>query len=1691
MTLACGLTTCVAFAATTDIVALFLGIIVTAIAKMLLNAADIIVTPLLAITSMTTQEIEAYIPGLNNSDPNGVGNFFSSAISIIAYTIAGVLLCCHIISYLIALANDERLESIPKLIWNGMFGIVLTIAGKNLLSLLFNEIIAPLSEALVDGMQSAGGMSFTFEGKANDIISLGDGISAFDILQLGTLLVVLIMLLLIWWNLVKLVLECAQRYIICVVTINLSPLAFATATTEQTKTTAMNWLKMFWSQCALLVLNIWVVGIARTALNNGMIGGSSTELVTWALITYAFLKVAQQLDDMMANAGLKVTSMSGLDPFSEAQGVMRNLTGIGAAVNTALGYGKGALDTLRSDKASGDGKNPTLTEADLNRAEADFDKTDAQRKTGLDKGSINTASYNDDAHKKAMENVLKTEGALKEGEQVEGVKIGEDGALNATAVRRDERGRITSSREIKATNTGDGLGLTPAETPTSSLRVGNGGKSAIVANEKGTFKLESQGKNEEGENVWKATQLTDANGNKISDVAPKTDATQTFAVDADWDDDPQHKKDGYAASAAAFFTDNQETNESMMDELAQRTADAADIKKQQDEAEQKDIADKIGMTDEDRVANMMGSDSSVDYNSDNAKKAMEDYIMENKDQNPGLAPFAEALEKGGHITSMSMADGSTPAVPQGALQFEITRPKAPGDKNPDITAGAISNPATATPTPAETPEASPVQNEQPEGMPATKQDVQGEEGAGTGQSTVQSADAPAADKKTDEEPAPVDVETPLESTSVPETPNGTPTGETLDNSAVAGDESPIEAAAKPDAEQEVPGTVGVEQSIETPAPIDATQPLDGDTTPKVEDNPEANPFDAAGVNPVADATGTASNEPQDANIPTTEQVAGKVQPKPDTQGEVSQVPTAGVHAETAAEQNEITPEAIQGQATAPIASEESQPTASVSAKQPDSTTSGSPDAIQTQNPATTTATPATMDSAPTSDAHANGVTASNAQKPAGTISSPAGDGTVQQAQGAAPVAATTVQATPTATTQSVPVSSQPQAEAETLPGPTTTVTPYTATQGSAQNVPDNSTNVGRTSAPTVSAVGAETSSADATAHGANATTQTVEGQNPQASVPDTSTTATPTMQSAENSVVGSTTPATSETPANAGSASDVGAANAAPAVQTVSEAHEPDTDGEANAMPASDGMPYMSGEGAAPTAVDTAIETTGQTAQAVVDATAPTDSNAAVTIETAPTNSDTGNVTESSDVANDTPMVSDESDTTYTDGESSVQNLDDATVQSVTEKSEASIATETHEPDGSALTSETFGNSSDTTDTVADTVGDTTSVGSDYEPTDTGVANSVGSEGVSDDGMAATSPANDSNVAAPSSDSGNDACDEPDSAYTPHGSSDSDDGDSETAHDIDGEVGKHSVDASNGDDADDVDTGTYEAEDSPIADGAGFYGEGTGNSFKEDETKTAANDSMSSAAEPEAQSIPADIPGTASGAVVETTTVPDAKQTGDAALGQAQADTTVQQSDEQAEEVSIPSVPQGIVLSNTSVNKLSDTNGTIRSASAGVFQLTREGLDEDTGKTVWRATLKQDAEGNPVTDYSANTFTFERTAKWNAQTRSYQPEGFDSVAKEVREAVDFRDISQSANQSRGSRRSDKPQNPPEHERFKRERNPRAYTDDARLTEGRRTTSTSRGGKHRAQRKSDTAKRRDNPLKNMDGFKTKR
>lgn len=331
----CLMSVCIAFAGTVDIATNFFGLVVTVIAKGLLNAADIVLEPLLEITTMSTADVSRFVPGFDSG--NNIGNFFIQAINIIAYMIAGVLICCHIISYLINIAHGEKVESIPKLIWNAVFGIVMVICGKTFLTMIFNEIVAPLSSALTEGVSDAGG-TFSFSGVGSDMTGLGEITSAFDLNSLATLIVVLALMLIIWWNLIKLVLECAERYIICIFTINLSPLAFATMASENTKDTARSWLQMFWSQCVLLILNIWVVGIARTALNNGIFGASNTEMVKWGLITYAFLKIAQRLDDMMQIAGLKITRTTGLDPISEASGVLRSIGNVFGGVASVAGH---------------------------------------------------------------------------------------------------------------------------------------------------------------------------------------------------------------------------------------------------------------------------------------------------------------------------------------------------------------------------------------------------------------------------------------------------------------------------------------------------------------------------------------------------------------------------------------------------------------------------------------------------------------------------------------------------------------------------------------------------------------------------------------------------------------------------------------------------------------------------------------------------------------------------------------------------------------------------------------------------------------------------------------------------------------------------------------------------------------------------------------------------------------------------------------------------------------------------------------------------------------------------------------------------------------------------------------------------------------------------------------------------------
>lgn len=712
--LAFAMTGCIALSAVSDLVSNFLSLVVMVIARIILQFCDLIMNPLLEITQMTTEEVAHYIPGFAMSG-NGIGGYFSQAIMVISTTIAGALIAVRIISYLMETADGARTESVPKLIWNAVFGMVLTLTGSHFLQLMFDEIISPLTTALSEGVTGGGLGKFSFEDSGMKIIGQtesGDAagtivawMGGFSIVEGASLVVSVVFLFLIWWNLIKLVLECAERYIICVFTILLSPLAFATATNERTKDTAVNWMQMFWSQCVLLILNIWVVGIARTALNIGLVGASVESVVKWGLVTYAYLKIAQKLDDMLAKAGFRITSTTGLDPMSEAAGAFRIIAG---AAHDALdlagsvaGHGRAAADAIgnvvggagsnskpiAAGVAAAAGANGAATGAASNLDKygkvsfGDKEKADRfVRGTNAERSDMYKnpgETFNSNSNRQAMANALDelgfdggkvSQGTVEDLAPDNAIK----GAVNGKVTYRDENGKITGVSGFRYSSDESGT----IATKTSDLAISPDGQSAILTTDKGKFRLENTGRTAaNGSQEWTATRMTDGKGRSLGDVIPNTKNSTSFSVPAGQLN--KYGADGAAAIAARSAMESKNLdyltrvtdsalNKHDQEQAATVTRDAkqAEAQKQFDTAKE-NYAGRFQMSNEQRAAEMRNPDSAVDYNSQESLAAMQDTLA---NADPELA---EQFAKGAKVAGIDMAMGRDD-MPDGALTVTVS-----------------------------------------------------------------------------------------------------------------------------------------------------------------------------------------------------------------------------------------------------------------------------------------------------------------------------------------------------------------------------------------------------------------------------------------------------------------------------------------------------------------------------------------------------------------------------------------------------------------------------------------------------------------------------------------------------------------------------------------------------------------------------------------------------------------------------------------------------------------------------------------------------------------------------------------------------------------------------------------------------------------------------------------------------------
>lgn len=1609
----CLMSVCIAFAGTVDIATNFFGLVVTVIAKGLLNAADIVLEPLLEITTMSTADVSRFVPGFDSG--NNIGNFFIQAINIIAYMIAGVLICCHIISYLINIAHGEKVESIPKLIWNAVFGIVMVICGKTFLTMIFNEIVAPLSSALTEGVSDAGG-TFSFSGVGSDMTGLGEITSAFDLNSLATLIVVLALMLIIWWNLIKLVLECAERYIICIFTINLSPLAFATMASENTKDTARSWLQMFWSQCVLLILNIWVVGIARTALNNGLFGASNTEMVKWGLITYAFLKIAQRLDDMMQTAGLKITRTTGLDPISEASGVLRSIGnvfgGVASVAGHVAGVGKNMWDAGKNiGKANG--VEPIKSFADFmnggetsaqdggyvnNASMADKMKADAvlgketmyDRADKMASGALNADSYNTDAYKQVLEDKLRSAGHLDDDAHVESVKIGEDGKLLASAVKRDEKNRVSEKSEFEIGDTQEGLLDVNGAKKYDSMQVAPNGKSVMEEDSAmGKFGLRKVGEDAAGNQIWEAEQSVNMFGDKVKDVTPDANNKVQFTIPASEIAKGRKAGDSDAMTAYKHFNandDNDAFKNSIRDALSAETGSAALNKARENEEEQAAMATRIGMTDKERLADMMNPDSNADYNSPNAFKAMEDHIKENAQYYPAQAAM---LADGGHVTGMHVSDG-TDGNPAGSLIVAIGNDQ--DGKNSQATC-TFTRDEEPVPETAETPAAQ--TNEQP----------------------VKDTDAAAPAPVSEDAPTPVGEEASAPAPQSADETAAAPATETAQAPVPQGMDSKVDAHAPVSEEASAPAPQSVDETATTPAAETAQAPVPQDMDSKV-DAPapigeEAVTHAPQDVGDKADAPVPAS---ENASAPATQSADGKVA-EPTSAGGAT--PASGVTAPAPAPAQNPTTNTVNApvQGAAPVSggtvpgtanppktanvpgmaannmpastAPETEATPAVNAPAPGSTTgANAPTSVPGTTPAPSTAsgqssTVPGSGTAPTTVRPAAGAGSVSAQAPSASIpTAPVSGGSAGVAV-AAGVAAGAVAGT--ATGQAHPVSA-PASTTVSAPGSV----PTTPTESGAASAPASP-------APTTPThVSAPESGSGTTNGGATAPVVNHEASAPTAPIPATAPASTQESGETASAPSTATTPATQITPETASAPSESDSSSAGGHATTPNEGtthSESSGTGSVSNVPGAGGTDTLGRSDSAPTSTNgqesgsapaqgsggTMSPATADTASAVPES-APAESATTTNVATPAPVSDTGSSEPSGDSGSSFGNgAGSSSGSAPASGESAHAPSGSGSSGSGTSVSALTSSGNT----GSSSESAPSGSANDGTDTPTSETGGTSSEKVEAPAAD-GLPYAVGETGGAGYSEGDMPPEPETTVetetaatevvqveqAAEQQSSGSAVTETVDEAGSESNTQNSHD-DSEN---YSGGQNTDTEDVSEPDSADEPDT-QDETEDTefdatddaafdvPIADGSEYYEDkAQTNSFTAPEQEMAEPEPV---AEHEHESEP-----------------------------------------EQVAEQKRPPIPEAYMTSQSSVTRLSSTNGTVESDSLGMFQMTREEV-ADNGWTTWRILQKVDSDGS-VPEYAP--FVVHIKPVWDPATRTSRPATFDEVANKARSIEGFENV---------------------------------------------------------------------------------
>lgn len=460
------------------------------IAQLIASLLDSFLSPVYTITTMKLGDLYKYIPITNKTYADAGAIWADDLGPTVNRVLLGTGLMIWVVLSIFAIlidfyyvaSGDKRAVPGSKLFLKIVVTGVLTWKSQELMFYIFDNIIQPLTSSFQDAVKGADSTPNVFSVIGSSFCTISAGL-------VGAVIAIL-MLLLIGINYFKLALEMIQRYLIIAVICALSPMAFATGSNPETEDISKKWFRMFWSQCVLLFLNVWCLAVVKQGMMN-VAQASADKIVIWGLVVYGFIKVSQQLDDILQNAGLSITRQTSgmLEDFFMMGKSMMGLasTAVNAAatgfqfkqdsakLREGLANGTKTMDDYKrhiANTTANNSRNPfalamlsgtmareyaaaKMTDKDYKQSVGDYLKMRSSDRTKAASPNMNSREAKNqvlDAIKKNGDDRLKK--AVNNGADVAKVYTGNDGALHAILQTKDKNGRINGMSDVALSGNG-------------------------------------------------------------------------------------------------------------------------------------------------------------------------------------------------------------------------------------------------------------------------------------------------------------------------------------------------------------------------------------------------------------------------------------------------------------------------------------------------------------------------------------------------------------------------------------------------------------------------------------------------------------------------------------------------------------------------------------------------------------------------------------------------------------------------------------------------------------------------------------------------------------------------------------------------------------------------------------------------------------------------------------------------------------------------------------------------------------------------------------------------------------------------------------------------------------------------------------------------------------------------------------